>query len=151
MIPYNGVRWAFRCPLILVDTMLTLLGVNNADAEAGNKTIRRRWSVEQKRHLVSLTYEDGASVSIIARRFDVNANQLFRWRAEMGRTNLPSVADPAVLFAPIDLVQEPAGRSGRDNAGMMEIELSCGTKVRVNRSVDEAALSRVISACRAGR
>jgi hypothetical protein len=35
---------------------------------------RRRWSLEVKRQLVAETLEPGASVSIVARRHDVNAN-----------------------------------------------------------------------------
>ena len=41
---------------------------------------RRRWSEAQKRQIVSESYEPGVSVSIIARRYNVNANQVFKWR-----------------------------------------------------------------------
>ena len=40
----------------------------------------RRWSDEQKRQIVAETYVPGTSISIVARRHDVNANQLFQWR-----------------------------------------------------------------------
>ena len=50
--------------------------------EAGAK--RRRWSLDLKRQLVAETLEPGSSVSIVARRHDVNANQLFKWRHELG-------------------------------------------------------------------
>jgi len=36
-----------------------------------------------KRQIVAETQEPGASVSVVARRHDVNANQLFKWRREM--------------------------------------------------------------------
>ena len=36
-----------------------------------------------KRQLVAETLEPGSSVSIVARRHDVNANQLFKWRHEL--------------------------------------------------------------------
>ena len=49
--------------------------------EAGAR--RRRWSLKVKRQLVAETLEPGASVSIVARRHDVNANQLFKWRHEL--------------------------------------------------------------------
>ena len=35
---------------------------------------RRRWPLEVKRRLVAETLEPGSSVSIVARRHDVNAN-----------------------------------------------------------------------------
>jgi transposase len=41
---------------------------------------RRRWSLEMKRRLVLESLAAGASVSVVARRYDVNANQLFTWR-----------------------------------------------------------------------
>ena len=49
--------------------------------EAGAK--RRRWPDALKCQLVAETLEPGASVSIVARRHDVNANQLFKWRHEL--------------------------------------------------------------------
>ncbi|WP_413541085.1 transposase [Burkholderia gladioli] len=37
---------------------------------------------ELKRALVEQTFEPGASVSLVARRNDVNTNLLFRWRRQ---------------------------------------------------------------------
>ena len=39
---------------------------------------RRQWSVALKRQIVAETQEPGSSVTIVARRHDVNANQLFK-------------------------------------------------------------------------
>ncbi|MBB4862139.1 transposase [Pseudomonas nitritireducens] len=41
---------------------------------------RRRRSSEEKVALVRETYEPGKSVSLVARQYGINANQLFRWR-----------------------------------------------------------------------
>ncbi len=41
---------------------------------------RRRWSEARKRRIVAESYEPGVSVSVVARRYDVNANQVFTWR-----------------------------------------------------------------------
>jgi transposase len=49
--------------------------------EAGLRR-RRRWTKEQKQQLVAETLASGASVSLIARRHDVNANLLFNWRRQ---------------------------------------------------------------------
>jgi transposase len=43
---------------------------------------RPNFPVETKRHLVEQTFEAGASVSLVARRNDVNTNLLFRWRRQ---------------------------------------------------------------------
>ena len=41
---------------------------------------RRRWPVAEKRRIVLESFEAGASVSVVARRHGVNANQVFAWR-----------------------------------------------------------------------
>lgn len=41
---------------------------------------RRRWSPEQKLAMVRESLEPGQSVSVVARRNGINANQLFLWR-----------------------------------------------------------------------
>ena len=42
----------------------------------GEPRRRRRWTVEQKRRIVEET--SGASVSVVARRYAINANLLFK-------------------------------------------------------------------------
>jgi transposase len=42
---------------------------------------RQRRSLEEKRRIVELTLQPGASVALIARQHAVNANQVFKWRA----------------------------------------------------------------------
>ena len=41
---------------------------------------RRRWTAEDKRRIVEETRAPGASVSVVARRHDINANLLFKWK-----------------------------------------------------------------------
>ena len=55
------------------------------------------------------TLEPGASVSIVARRHDVNANQLFKWRREMAPEQ-PPAAEQSVTMLPV------ADRAGRERA-----------------------------------
>ena len=111
---------------------------------------RRRWSEAEKRRLVALTFEAGASVAEIARRHGVNDNLLFNWRRRLGHTAmLPAPnAGPTLDFAVVDVVPD-ASRQGRDNAGLIEIELPGGVRVRVDAEVSEAALKRVLSALKA--
>ncbi len=44
---------------------------------------RRSWSVEEKRRIVDESLEIGASIAAVARRHDLNANQLFTWRRQL--------------------------------------------------------------------
>ena len=41
---------------------------------------RRRWSEAQKRQIVAETHEPGVSVPMVAQRYNLNANQVFKWR-----------------------------------------------------------------------
>lgn len=41
---------------------------------------RRRWSQQDKLQMVRESYEPGNAVSMVARRHEVNPNQLFQWR-----------------------------------------------------------------------
>jgi transposase len=63
---------------------------------------RRRWSIEQKQSIVAAAFEPGAVVREVARRCDVTASLIYRWRRDLragvvqnqpflghrGRTNL---------------------------------------------------------------
>ncbi|MFC5555979.1 transposase [Methylobacterium iners] len=46
---------------------------------------RRRWTTEEKVRLVEETFLPGQSVSLVARRHGISANQLFTWRRLMAR------------------------------------------------------------------
>ncbi len=46
---------------------------------------RRRWTPEQKLAIVEETYQPGQSVSLVARRHGIAANQLFTWRRLAGQ------------------------------------------------------------------
>jgi transposase len=44
---------------------------------------RRRWSEDQKRAIVAEAFAPGASVCEVARRRDVVAGQIYRWRRDL--------------------------------------------------------------------
>ena len=46
----------------------------SAPVTSGGPRARRRWPVAEKRRIVLESFEAGASVSVVARRHDVNAN-----------------------------------------------------------------------------
>jgi transposase len=57
-------------------------------AEAGRRVMRKRRSVAEKRRIVELTLEPGASVARVSQAEGVNANQVFAWRRALGRGEL---------------------------------------------------------------
>jgi len=115
--------------------------------ESAKAITRRRRSIEEKRRIVEETLRPGASVSRVARRHDVNANQVFHWRQKYreGRLGerqsgklLPVTLTDNTLSNSCDLGHAPAS-----SAGSMEIRLSRGT-LRVFGTVDVMALRTVI-------
>jgi transposase len=112
------------------------------------KRRRRVRPEEEKRRIVAETYERGASVSAVARRHDLNANLLFSWRRVMGAVASASADEPtrfvpAVISAKFEAASTPVPPP---SAGAMEIVLVDGARVIVDRTVDGAALARVIEA-----
>jgi transposase len=135
---------------------------------------RRRWTVEQKHRIVEET--SGASVSVVARRYDINANLLFKWKrkAEAGQLGGALATAAAADLVPIGVVGRGpdgaptllASMPGDGNGlrpsepcrsaelaaaaaltgGVIEIDLPCGTRVRVDAAVDARALGRVLGA-----
>src|SRR5271154_5119725 len=105
---------------------------------ANGKRRRRLWSEDDKRRIVAETTEPGASVSVVARRHDVNANMVFTWRREFGAgvsvaadattSFIPAVIGPAPVAAPSPVRSSLASR--------MEIAPGGGIRVIVGADVD---------------
>jgi transposase len=105
---------------------------------ASERTIkrRRRFSLEEKRTILKAAGEPGATVSEVSRQYGVGRSVIHNWR----RQEAVSVLGATVRFTPV--VVEPQRRRG----GTIEIEFGSGVQVRVDGSVDEEALKRVLRA-----
>src|SRR5260221_13227037 len=68
---------------------------------------RRHWPAVLKRQIVAETLAPGASVSVVARRHDVNANQLLRWRRDW-REGLLGTADAEQGLVPVAITAREA-------------------------------------------
>ena len=108
---------------------------------------RRQWSKAFKRQVVAETLVPGASVSIVARRHDVNVNQLFKWRREMAAEQSP--AEPSVTLLPVAIAAEASERRERARrSGTIEITFSGGARVCVRGEVSPETLRQVIELLR---
>ena len=107
---------------------------------------RRLWSDEEKRRIVAQTRSPGVSVSVVARRYDVNANLVFKWRRD---PRYRPLADELVSFLPVEIAPDWPAPVAESPGATVEIELACGTRLRVDARIDEASLARVIRALRA--
>jgi transposase len=133
------------------------------DVGDGRKA-RRSWPLAKKRRIVAETLLPGASVSVVARRYDVNANQVFKWRRELASGDRAALPAPACEFVPIGVfaeVEREAPAAAHDDgrrpdattmpaarSSLIEIDLVSGSRLRVDSSVDERALGRVLRALR---
>jgi transposase len=128
-----------------VDTSNPIVSVGVARAK------KRRRSVEERRKIVEATLQPGASVSRVARRHDVNANQVFHWRKLYREGRLGDCATTKLLpvrVADERSVRETAGNGNSWRSGTIEIQLAKGT-LRVVGAVDVSALRAAIE-CLAG-
>jgi transposase len=124
---------------------------------------RRRFSVEQKLAVLAEATAPGANMSEVARRHGLVPAQVYKWRrlAELGVIGVPGASelpsfvaveitkDVPSLPGPVPEVKPAAvndapRRRRRKKAGLIEIELEGGRRVRVDRDVDAAALERVL-------
>ena len=100
----------------------------------------RSWSEALKREIVAASLAPGSSVSVVARRYDVNANQVFAWRKRYrGVSTEPAALQLMPVTVTPDRPVEPA--PGRE---LIEIELSGGYRVRVGNGVKATALRLVL-------
>ena len=119
---------------------------------------RAQHSIEEKLRIVEETRVRGASVATVARRHNVNPNQVFAWRqlyrrglltgqAAKGEAQmLPvTVSTPTVL--PTERAAAPVARQTprtKPRARLIEIRLRNGHRIVLHGRVDTEALSRVI-------
>src|SRR5687767_10117100 len=85
----------------MMDTISKHQSAAIALARSDQKARRRYYRREQKVRIVEETFAPGASVSVIARKHDVNANILFTWRRQYKRGQLAptsrKIEPPALL------------------------------------------------------
>ena len=108
---------------------------------------RRSWPLEEKRRIVDESVEVGASIAEVARRYDLNTNQLFTWRRQFGVE--PTAPEERAPILPVTITPDtPTEHSVPGSTGQMEIVLAEGDRILVWADVEAAALSRVVKALR---
>ena len=124
-----------------------------ADMDTSERRQRKKWPDKLKREIVAATLVPGASVSVVARQYDVNANQVFSWRRRYRKAGDPT---PASLLVPGLVPVTIAPESGNEAAApspptasdAIEIEVGGDCRIRVGSSFDGRALKRVLDVLR---
>jgi transposase len=107
-----------------------------------NKQRRRHrsWPEALKREIVAATLTPGSSVSVAARRYDVNANQVFGWR----RRYRGAPAEPAGLqLMPVTVMVDQSIAAPAGASELIEIVLN-GYRVRVGDGIKATTLRLVL-------
>ncbi|MDB2407949.1 transposase [Jannaschia sp.] len=127
---------------------------------------RRIWADDEKRMICRQARLPGISVSQVARRYDVNANLVFTWLRDarfvpeevaLPIEALAVEADEAVdgattAFLPVELIAKADATPSADvppephPAGVIEIALAGGHRLRVEGAYDPDALARFLRA-----
>ncbi len=123
---------------------------SNMDTKTGRRT-HKRWPEALKREIVAATMAPGASVSVVARRYDVNANQVFGWRRKYGSV-IDAAAAPSrpprprlvELTVARETAEAPPASPAAAVSDLIEIEIAGAYRVRVGANFDGPALLRVI-------
>jgi len=120
---------------------------------------RRMRTMEEKRRIVEETMKRGASVAVVARRHEVNANLLFGWRRLYQKgllePNAPAVAAPLLpvqLTSPTVVPRRsgtrrrriPSVRGAARRGDFLEIELAGGGRICVYGKAAARILEQLI-------
>ena len=93
----------------------------------------KRWPEVLKHEIVAATLVPGASVSVVARRHNVTANQLFGWRRRYGEASAPLGRPPSTSgLVPVTITTEPENESAASRR----------TKLQYFRSGRQASINR---------
>ena len=129
---------------------------------------RRVWAAEQKRAIALESLDPSTTPTDVARRYGISSGLLYTWRRQLRESQLGSAPCRVPRFARVDLVGEAPRLAAPEPAqplsvppppaslpqsppaqtppcvGLIEITLRGGASVRVDGSVDGAALRRVL-------
>jgi len=87
--------------------------------------------------------EPGAVASEIARAAGIHSSQLFRWRQQLcKRAQIPAA------FNPVAVTPEPGAASAvpAEKAGVIEVELASGGRMRITGAVEARTVAALIKA-----
>lgn len=113
------------------------------------KRLRRSWAEAEKLMIVAQTRMPGVSVSQVARRYDVNANMVFKWLRDPRYAAGPERTGD---FLPVTITADPdppplkISRPPVPAPAEVSIEITTpgGCKVRVEGGLDVARLCELV-------
>ncbi len=114
----------------------------------------RRWTIEDAREMAKAFEESGETLAAFSRRYRLTPERLSWWLKRLGYRSPQgprSSAAPPVTFMPVRVVPSPVSPRKKEteaaptSAGMIEVILTGGQRVRVGGEFDENLLRRVVA------
>ena len=115
---------------------------DQASSIKGHK--RRSWTIEEKRRIIEESLEPGASIAKVARRYNMNANQLCTWRRLYGVQPATMQALASILPVTVEPEVQSTVTDVSTTTSQIEIVLTEGDRIIVWSDVEMTALSRVL-------
>jgi transposase len=118
---------------------------------------RRDWSLKTKLRILAEASAPGVAATVVARRYDLHPQQIYRWRRLLARAFYDREAAPG--FAPVCVTPEvaamraapsvPAAVPATGGAPTVEILLASGRVLRVRETIAPASLRALARALEA--
>lgn len=113
----------------------------------------RRWrTISERRRIVELTLEPGASVAEVARTHGMNANQVFKWRRAYERGEL---SEPCSALLPVTVsavAQSPSEPPVQQQApvagGSVHIEIPGVAMISIESGADCSVVRQILESLR---
>lgn len=128
--------------------------VHTEEAGSGRRGRRFR-SVAEKRRIVELTLDPGASVALVARAHGVNANQVFAWRRAFRSGELAEPTSPTTALLPVAVsvsseaeIRETVAQQHPATSGSIHIEFPGRAMISVERGADPSLLRTILESLR---
>jgi transposase len=122
--------------------------IENNDVSSIERHKRRSWTGDEKRRIVEESLEPGVSIAKVARRYNLNANQLDTWRRQQGVSTITLHNSGSILPVTLNPETLSSTEDSPGASGQMEIVLAEGDRIIVWSDFEVAALSRAIKALR---
>jgi transposase len=112
---------------------------------------RRHRTIEEKIKIVGESRVPGSSVAEVARRYEVNANQVFAWRRQDDQGVLGRRTRRGARLIRVEVQEAPQAAAvpvGLSGEGRIEITLADGVRITVCGAVAAERLEQVLAALR---
>ena len=131
----------------------------------GSVERRRRWTAEEKMEILDEAFGDGGTVAAVSERHGVSRALIYYWRRQAREGGIPGVGVatanaasflPARIEAPAAQPEPtlpaalPRSSPPARRRGTVEIVLANGRLLKVDESIDPAALARLVAALDGG-